>query len=61
MDHMHNSMIVDVSTSSENVWYVDSSALNHMTHCGEWFKEMHTVKTLVMYKLETKQHMILPT
>ena len=37
MQHMLNSMTIDVSTSSENVWYVDSSAFNHMTGHGEWF------------------------
>ena len=41
---MLNSMTADVSTSGENVWYVDSGASNHMTHCGEWFKEMKTIK-----------------
>ena len=25
---------------SDDVWYVDSSASNHMTSCGEWFREM---------------------
>ncbi len=29
-----------------NVWYVDSGALNHMTSHGEWFKDTKDLKTL---------------
>ncbi|MCO5556725.1 hypothetical protein L7F22_010277 [Adiantum nelumboides] len=28
----------------DDVWYVDSSALNHMTNRGEWFNNMHTLQ-----------------
>ena len=44
MQHMLNSQTVDVSNFGENVWYVDSSASNHMGHCNEWFKEMKIVE-----------------
>ena len=40
MQHMVNAMIADVH-ASEDVWYVDSGASNHMTSCGEWFREMN--------------------
>lgn len=40
MQHVTNSMFVDVSSCKEDVWYVDSHALNHMTSHGERFKEM---------------------
>ena len=43
MQHMLNSMTADVLNFGPNVWYVDSGALNHMTHRGEWFKEMQIV------------------
>ena len=47
MHHMMNSMsVANVSTCGENVWYVDSSASNHMTGHGEWFKEMQTLEKL---------------
>ena len=49
---MLNSMNVDVSTSGENVWYVDSSASNHMTHRGEWLKEMQIVEKLGYVEIE---------
>jgi hypothetical protein len=29
-----------------NVWYVDSGALNHMTNHGEWLKDTKDLKTL---------------
>ena len=35
-----NSMSVDVASCKKDVWYVDSSASNHMTSHGEWFKQM---------------------
>ena len=37
---MINSMSANVSTLGANVWYVDSGASNHMTSCGEWFRDM---------------------
>ena len=40
MQHVMNSMSADVASCKEDVWYVDSSASNHMTSHGEWFKEM---------------------
>ena len=36
----------NVSICGENVWYVDSSASNHMTGHGKWFKEMQTLEKL---------------
>lgn len=44
MQHMINSMSASVSTGGENVWYVDSCALNHMTGHGEWFKDMQNIE-----------------
>ena len=46
MQHMMISMsAANVSTCGENVWYVDSSASNHMIgHNSEWFKEMQTLE-----------------
>ena len=35
MHHMLNSMTFVVSTSGENVWYVDLGSLNHVMHHGE--------------------------
>ena len=32
-------LILLLSISGENVWYVDLGASNHMTHCGEWFRD----------------------
>jgi hypothetical protein len=29
-----------------NVWYVDSGALNHMINHGKWFKDTKDLKTL---------------
>ena len=40
MQHVMNSMPIDVASCKEDVWYVDSCASNHMTNHGEWFKEM---------------------
>ena len=40
MQHMINSVSRNVSKCSENVWYVDSGASNHMTIHGEWFEEL---------------------
>ena len=42
MNHMLNSMTIDVSIFGENVCYSCDS--NHMTHRGEWFKEMQIVE-----------------
>ena len=39
MRPMVNVMTNDVH-ASEDVWYVDFGASNHMTSCGEWFKNM---------------------
>jgi len=44
MQHMANSMIGGVSNN--NVWYVDSKALNHMISHGEWFRDTKDLKTL---------------
>ena len=46
MQHMLNSVSRNVSKCSENVWYVDSSASNHMTSCGEWFRDMRKPEVL---------------
>jgi hypothetical protein len=40
---MANSMIGGVLDN--NVWYVDSRALNHMISHGEWFKDTRDLKT----------------
>lgn len=44
MEHMMIAMFINVSKCGHNVWYVDSSALNHMTSHGEWFKELKTLQ-----------------
>ena len=44
MQHMLNSVSRNVSKCSENVWYVDLGALNHMTSHGEWFKDLQTLE-----------------
>ena len=36
---MVNAMTADIH-ASEDVWYVDSGASNHMTSRGEWFRDM---------------------
>jgi len=43
MQHIANSMIGGVSDN--NVWYVDSGALNHMTSHVEWFRDTKDLKT----------------
>jgi hypothetical protein len=43
MQHKANLMIRGVSDN--NVWYVDSGALNHMTSHGEWFRNTKDLKT----------------
>lgn len=44
MQHKINSMSTSVSIGGENVRYVDSSSLNHMTGHGEWFKNMQNIE-----------------
>ncbi len=44
MQHMLNTMAENVSTNVDNVWYVDSGASNHMTHHGEWFKDVKNLE-----------------
>ena len=44
MQHMLNSVSENVSKCSENVWYVDLGALNHMISHGEWFKDLQTLE-----------------
>ena len=62
MQYMLNSMIVYVSTFGENVWFVDSSALNHMTHRGEWFKEMQTIEKPIFVEIgDNTTHVIAHT
>jgi len=33
------------SVSDNNVWYVHSTASNHMTNHGKWFKDIRNLKT----------------
>jgi len=44
MHHMANLMIGGVSDN--NVWYVDSGALDHMTSHEKWFRDTKDLKTL---------------
>ncbi|MCO5553272.1 hypothetical protein L7F22_006793 [Adiantum nelumboides] len=44
MQHMMNTMSANASKCDNNVWYVDSSASNHMTNHGEWFKELQALQ-----------------
>ena len=47
MEHRANSMSASTSTSAlnqEDVWFVDSSALNHMTSHKEWFLKLREPK-----------------
>ena len=44
MQHMLNNVSRNVSKCSENVWYVDLGASNHMTSHGEWFKDLQTLR-----------------
>ena len=32
------------TTMQDDVWYVDSSASNHMTSRGNWFKELDAMR-----------------
>ena len=44
MRHEAHSMLAQASTSasaSNNVWFVDSGASNHMTSHEDWFRELH--------------------
>ncbi|MCO5588615.1 hypothetical protein L7F22_042572 [Adiantum nelumboides] len=44
MESTHTDLQDSVKVKDDNVWYVDSSASNHMTRGGEWFKNMHTLQ-----------------
>jgi hypothetical protein len=41
---MLNTVAANVSTSVDNVWYVDSGASNHMTYHGEWFRDVKNLE-----------------
>jgi hypothetical protein len=41
---MLNTVAANVSTNVDNVWYVDSGASNHMTHHGEWFRDVKNLE-----------------
>ena len=43
MQHMINSM-TDNAADCKNVWFVDSSASNHMTSHGEWFSDVRNLE-----------------
>ena len=43
MQHMVTSMIEN-ATYCKNVWFVDSSASNHLTNHGEWFTDVRNVE-----------------
>jgi hypothetical protein len=43
---MLNTVAANVSTSVDNVWYVDSGASNHMTNHGEWFRDVKNLEKL---------------
>jgi hypothetical protein len=45
---MLNTVAANVSTNVDNVCYVDSGASNHMTHHGEWFRDVKNLKNQVM-------------
>ena len=47
MRHEAHSMLAQASTSasaSNNVWFVDSGASNHMMSHEDWFRELHEPK-----------------
>jgi hypothetical protein len=44
VQHMLNTVVANVSTNVDNVWYVDSGASNHMTYHGEWFKDVKNLE-----------------
>ena len=46
VQHVMNAMAENVSKCGDTMWYVDSSASNHMTNHGEWFKEMKKLERL---------------
>ena len=39
MQHAMKMMIAE-NHAKDDVWYVDLGASNHMTSCGEWFRDM---------------------
>ena len=39
MQHMVNSM-TKIVVDCKNIWFVESSASNHMTSHGEWFNDV---------------------
>jgi hypothetical protein len=41
---MLNTVVANVSTNVDNVWYVDSGASNHMTYHGEWFRDVKNLE-----------------
>ena len=45
MQHVMNTMIAKNPTK-DDVWYVGSGAFNHMTSCGEWFRDMRKPEVL---------------
>ena len=45
MQHVMNTMIAENPTK-DDVCYVDSSASNHMTSRGEWFRDMRKPEVL---------------
>jgi hypothetical protein len=44
VQHMLNTVVANVSTNVDNVWYVDSRAFNHMTYHGEWFRDVKNLE-----------------
>jgi hypothetical protein len=44
VQHMLNTVVANVSTNVDNVWYVDSGASNHMTYHGEWFRDVKNLE-----------------
>ena len=44
VQHEMASMTENVGMDKENVWYVDSSASNHMTRHSKWFQKLKTQK-----------------
>ena len=44
MKHMLSLVMIGKTTCSNDVWYVDLGASNHMTSHAEWFKALHNLK-----------------
>ena len=40
VQHVMKSVAKNTTKGGDALWYVDSSASNHITNHGEWFKEM---------------------